>query len=49
MTQLIPITGDTIRLCQLLKLAGAAEGGAEAKAMIARSGRDVIDAHYAAS
>ncbi len=36
MVQLIRITGDTIRLGQLLKLAGVAAGGAEAKAMIAR-------------
>jgi ribosome-associated protein len=33
--QPIAIAGDTIRLGQLLKLAGAASGGAEAKAMIA--------------
>ena len=31
----IPIRGDTIRLGQLLKLAGIAEGGGEAKAMLA--------------
>jgi ribosome-associated protein len=31
----IPITGDMIRLGQLLKLAGAADDGAEAKALIA--------------
>ena len=31
----IPITGDMIRLGQLLKLAGAAAGGAKAKALIA--------------
>jgi ribosome-associated protein len=33
--RLIPITGEMIRLGQLLKLAGVADGGAEAKAMIA--------------
>jgi ribosome-associated protein len=33
--QSIEITGDMIRLGQLLKLAGAASGGAEAKALIA--------------
>lgn len=33
--QLIPIAGDTIRLGQLLQLAGAAAGGADAKAIIA--------------
>ncbi len=33
--QPVPITGDTIRLGQALKLAGAASGGAEAKALIA--------------
>lgn len=31
----VEITGDMIRLGQLLKLAGAAGGGAEAKALIA--------------
>jgi ribosome-associated protein len=31
----IQISGDMIRLGQLLKLAGAAAGGAEAKALIA--------------
>ena len=35
MEQLIEISGDMIRLGQLLKLAGAASGGAEAKALIA--------------
>jgi ribosome-associated protein len=33
--QSIEIAGDMIRLGQLLKLAGAAEGGADAKALIA--------------
>jgi ribosome-associated protein len=33
--QLIEINGDMIRLGQLLKLAGAASGGADAKALIA--------------
>ena len=33
--QSIGITGDMIRLGQLLKLAGAASGGADAKALIA--------------
>jgi ribosome-associated protein len=33
--QSVEITGDMIRLGQLLKLAGAASGGAEAKALIA--------------
>ena len=33
--QLIEITGDTIRLGQLLKFAGATTGGADAKALIA--------------
>ena len=36
MVRQIPITGDTIRLGQVLKLAGVAADGAEAKAMIAR-------------
>ena len=36
MTRRIPISGGMIRLGQLLKLAGAAGGGAEAKAIIAR-------------
>jgi ribosome-associated protein len=31
----IPITGDMIRLGQLLKLAGVADGGGEAKALLA--------------
>jgi ribosome-associated protein len=31
----IPITGQTIRLGQLLKLSGLAQDGAEAKAMVA--------------
>lgn len=35
MEQSVEITGDTIRLGQLLKLAGAASGGADAKALIA--------------
>ena len=35
MEQLVEISGDMIRLGQLLKLAGAASGGAEAKALIA--------------
>ncbi len=35
MEQLIEISGEMIRLGQLLKLAGAASGGAEAKALIA--------------
>ena len=34
-TEDIPIRGDTIRLGQLLKLAGLADGGGEAKAMLA--------------
>lgn len=34
MEQLIEISGEMIRLGQLLKLAGAASGGAEAKALI---------------
>jgi ribosome-associated protein len=33
--QAIKISGDMIRLGQLLKLAGAAAGGSEAKALIA--------------
>jgi len=33
--QAIEISGDIIRLGQLLKLAGAAAGGSEAKALIA--------------
>jgi ribosome-associated protein len=33
--QRVEISGDMIRLGQLLKLAGAASGGAEAKALIA--------------
>ena len=35
MEQSVEITGDMIRLGQLLKLAGAASGGADAKALIA--------------
>lgn len=35
MEQAIEISGDIIRLGQLLKLAGAAAGGSEAKALIA--------------
>lgn len=35
MEQPIEISGDMIRLGQLLKLAGAAAGGADAKALIA--------------
>ncbi len=35
MEQAIEITGETIRLGQLLKLAGAAPHGADAKALIA--------------
>lgn len=35
MEQEVEIAGDMIRLGQLLKLAGAATGGAEAKALIA--------------
>ena len=31
----IPIRGDTIRLGQLLKLAGVVDGGGEAKALLA--------------
>ena len=31
----MPITGDMIRLGQLLKLSGAAEGGGDAKALLA--------------
>ena len=31
----VPIRGDTIRLGQLLKLAGVADDGGEAKAMLA--------------
>ena len=31
----VPIRGETIRLGQLLKLAGAAGGGGEAKALLA--------------
>ncbi|HEX4008829.1 MAG TPA: RNA-binding S4 domain-containing protein [Solirubrobacteraceae bacterium] len=34
MPRSIAITGEMIRLGQLLKLAGVADGGAEAKAMI---------------
>jgi ribosome-associated protein len=33
--QSVEITGDVIRLGQLLKLAGVASGGADAKALIA--------------
>ena len=35
MEQSVEINGDMIRLGQLLKLAGAASGGADAKALIA--------------
>jgi ribosome-associated protein len=34
----IPIRGDTIRLGQLLKLAGVVGGGGEAKALLATGG-----------
>lgn len=34
-SQDVPIRGDTIRLGQLLKLAGVADGGGEAKALLA--------------
>jgi ribosome-associated protein len=40
--QSIEIAGDMIRLGQLLKLAGAADGGADAKALIA-SGRVTVN------
>ena len=35
MTEELPIRGDTIRLGQLLKLAGIAESGADAKLLLA--------------
>jgi ribosome-associated protein len=35
MAQEVPITGDMIRLGQLLKLAGVVGGGGEAKALLA--------------
>jgi ribosome-associated protein len=34
----VPIRGDVIRLGQLLKLAGLADGGGEAKALLAEGG-----------
>lgn len=37
----VPITGDTIRLGQFLKLAGLAETGAHARELIADNGVDV--------
>jgi len=40
--QLVEIAGSMIRLGQLLKLAGAVSGGAEAKALIA-SGRVTVN------
>ncbi|HTT27670.1 MAG TPA: RNA-binding S4 domain-containing protein [Solirubrobacteraceae bacterium] len=42
MEQLIEIVGDTIRLGQLLKLAGAVSDGAEAKSLIS-SGRVTVN------
>jgi len=39
----IAITGDTIRLGQLLKLAGLAESGADAKALLAEEAVRVND------
>jgi len=35
MTEDVPIRGETIRLGQLLKLAGVAQSGSEAKALLA--------------
>jgi ribosome-associated protein len=35
MTEDVPISGETIRLGQLLKLAGVAQSGSEAKALLA--------------
>jgi ribosome-associated protein len=37
----IPIRGEVIRLGQLLKLAGVAKGGGEAKALLAAGGARV--------
>ena len=37
----LPIRGDTIRLGQLLKLAGMIDSGAEAKALLAQDGVEV--------
>lgn len=42
MAQSVEINGDMIRLGQLLKLAGAASGGADAKALIA-SGQVIVN------
>ena len=42
-TQDVPIRGDTIRLGQLLKLAGVADDGGEAKALLAAGGVRVND------
>lgn len=36
MTREVPIRGDTIRLGQLLKLAGIVDSGSEVKALLAR-------------
>jgi ribosome-associated protein len=37
----VPISGETIRLGQLLKLCGLIDSGAEAKAMLAAAGASV--------
>lgn len=37
----VPIRGDTIRLGQLLKLAGVSDSGAEARALLAGGGVSV--------
>ena len=37
-SQDVPIRGETIRLGQLLKLAGVVDGGGEAKALLAEGG-----------
>jgi ribosome-associated protein len=43
MTHDVPISGETIRLGQLLKLAGVAQSGSEAKALLAAASVSVND------
>jgi ribosome-associated protein len=43
-TQDVPISGETIRLGQLLKLAGVVQSGSEAKALLAAAPPLVNDA-----
>ena len=43
MAEDVPISGETIRLGQLLKLAGVAQSGSEAKALLAAESVSVND------